>query len=545
VVLSKSNIVDSNKNPGKAIRNRLDVLLVVSDVLHAAKFHAQTHSGIAAGLGTYIEGLVELVASCLRDKGTSFEKKLKALIMFWRTNELLPAKNVDSIIVATRKALSLAQSDAPPTTEKTKPALPEWFGDRSASWDNLPASYLLRSMITNPARPINPRTIRIKNFGKQEPSERICGLLEEYFNNVGLAYRPSGDLVVDEPAQDTLWLDPVGNLVRQAKTTNEVTSISNAYGWTIKTCKSIKEHGVPENIHKARNEYQSGRAFVDELDIEGIDRRDRRGYAGDRSRSPKRRRYSSVSDHDRHSRHRSYDSRSSSRSSYNDRDDRPSSRDDRPSSRDKRRERPRTSKFDDKEYDKRGRDRDREFDQRRPPPNSYSRGLAQPNAQAPSRWSGNSSSNQDNYSDPSMSNIYNAPPLPNGGFNQVQGPPPPPPFDPAFFNLPQPPPLGQFPMPSISPSYPGAPGGPVAGVSVPPPPPNFSQPFYNNLPQMGGYFNNGYNSFGNGSGQNFGGNNQGYGGFNRGGFQSGGYNGRGRFQGSNQRGRGGGGNRWN
>jgi hypothetical protein len=504
-----------------ATRNRFVPLLIINDVLHTDKFHQRStaKSGIFSKESmSYLPELIELAASYISDKESQAEKRLRAMLNYWAINQLVSADDLKALRDRADEALLVAQGGTP--VRKRNYLLPEYHGDRSAPWYDLPASYMLEQMIKHRDRPIDPHRIKIAKLDKKPVSSHVRKLLDNYFENIDLKYVPTGDNPTGETKNYKLWLDPMGQLVKCDKETGETNTVCNGYGWSMKLCQDMQKDGIPESIRQAREEAQR------EEEMEMIRpppqqrRNDRRT-----SPSPRRRRSpSSDSEYGRERGGRSH-SRHSSRSSYDSRQDSRSNVRTRSRSRRRTSPQPERRKSEDRgrKYD------DRERDQPRPPAKPYGR------------------------DDRSQQGIgsHNQYPMPPQniaqGFSQTQQPP---------FNTPQfpihPPmpnqfpgqfPVQPFPPPPPPPFQPGAfPGG------IPPPPlPNYSGPFPPPPPNMTAMPNNPYNFGGNqfnnnnAYGNNFGYNqNQGniQGSQNQGNYQGGRGGFRGNFQGggNNQRG---------
>lgn len=539
----------------KAARSRFAPLLIVNDVLHTDKYHQRStaKSGIfTKESGSFIAELVELASACIVEKGSQVEAKLRAILNYWAVNLLVSPDDLKAARERADDAILIAQGGTP--VRKRNYLLPEYHGDRNAPWYDLPAAYMLDQMITKPNRPIDPRRIKVAKLDKKPVSSHVRKLLDNYFENIDLKYVPTGDNPTGETRKYRLWLDPMGQLVKQDKDSGEKNTVCNGYGWSTKLCQDMQKDGVPETIRIAREEAQREEEMV--MARPPPQQRGKSTRQGSRSpRSPRRRGSPSTeSEYGQHrSRHGRSHSRLSSRSSYDSRDSRSHERT-RSGSR-RRRNSPVRNRRGSEDRGRRYDERDR--DQARQPPQARGRDTSAPNAQ----WS-----------------APNAPPHPAGMPGNSQYPPPPPPphgqgYSQPQFNAPPfpPPPMpnqfpGTFPPPPPPPFQPGAfPGG-----IPPPPPPNFSGPFPPpppNMPAMGSNpynfggnqsGNNGYgNNFGRGQnqgnfhggqpqgnyqgGQNQGGYQGGRGGY-RGGQQGGGYNGRGGYGGQQRGPRGG---RWN
>ena len=518
VSISKSLAVDTaSLSAKKAMRNRLDLLLVVNDTLHFDKYHrnsAAEHSLFGIGLISHLLELVELAASCVVENGSQTENKLRAIINYWAVNGLVNEDGFKSLRDRADEALLLAQGGTP--FRKRKYLLPEYHGDRTAPWYELPASYMLDQMVKQPNRPLDQYRIKVARFDKKPVSAYVRRLLDDYFENIDLKHIPTGDNPTGETKKYNLWLDPMGQLVKRDKETGETTTVFNGYGWSMKFCQDMQRDGVPESIKTLREDAEL-------METAPERQRDQRRYSPRR-----RRRSSSVSsrgrDKDRRSRSSSYasgssyDSRSRSRSLHHDR----------------HRRSPR--------HEERGRsERDRRFDERdndsrRPPLKPMDRGQSQAGGQ----WKGQLTPSHNTQSDPG-DNLLNVNASQNYMTNFPQASQPPfnaPPFPPQltmpnqfsgqFSMQPFPPPPPPPPMPFQIPG--GLPGG-----VPPPPPPNFSGPFPPPPPTMTAMQNNPYN-FSNQYGNAYGNKTQ-HGsnpGFNQPQNQGGGFQGQGYNQSHNQ-----------
>jgi hypothetical protein len=342
-----------------AARNRLDLLLVVSDALHTDKYHhcSRTTQGILGKEATpFISELVELAASCIDEKGSRFEDKLRAILNYWALNKMINNEGCKALRESAEESLTIAQGGVP--TRKRNYLLPEYHGDKTAPWYELPASYMLEQMVEQPNRPIDPYRIKVARLDKKPVSSHVRTLLDNYFENIDLKYTPTGDNPSSETKKHNIWLDPMGQLVKQDKETGETATVCNGYGWSMKFCQDMQKGNVPESIQKAREDAERME------DVRGSGntaekQRNERNY----SSSPQRRRRSSS--HSLHGRDRSRRGRSNSRGSISSYD----SYDDRSRSHVRHHERRHRSPRDEsRHYSDRGREfDDREKESRRPP----------------------------------------------------------------------------------------------------------------------------------------------------------------------------------
>ncbi|KAJ4293669.1 hypothetical protein N0V90_008953 [Kalmusia sp. IMI 367209] len=506
VAVSKSIVVERPLKSAKAARNRLDILLIVSDVLHAIQFHREdsaAQGNVVASLRPYIEDLVELAALAGPGKNSLVEKKLKAMVNFWVTSGCIAVDDFNSISERAVEGLAVAQGATP--QRKRTYALPEWFGDRSVPWYELSASYMVEPLLKNPDRPIPANAIIATRFDQKQPSERVRKLLENYFENIDLQYVPTADNPSGETKKHRLWLDPMGQLVKQNKETGETTTVCNGYGWSLNFCKEMQENGIPDKVTELREDHNEKARIIRESRWNSTSRDPSRGL-----RSPPRRRYSYSSDSRSRSRTRS---RSSSSGKYN-RVDRSRSRDNDSDRYEDRR--PRSSRNDGRIYS----ERPNRFDDRR----ESDRGLLPSEHitrerldDRQSRWNDDQSS----YPDASRNNFVGPPQQPTAFFSpgafpsQVSQPPT---IPRVIAPLPPPGQYPGFPMPGFPPPPP-PPGHFHASIPRhPPPPPNFQGPYQGAPLNTGGLQNNAY-SFENNAPAYA--NNVGYGGQPQGNFRGG------------------------
>ncbi|KAG9193484.1 hypothetical protein G6011_03519 [Alternaria panax] len=535
IAVSKSIVVDQSA-PGsakKAARNRMDLLLIVNDVLHTDKFHCRNpmkQSIFGDGSESLIVDLIGQAAACITEKASQSELKLRAIINFWTVNRLLSAEGLKACRDRADEALLVAQGGTP--VRKRNYLLPEFHGDRNAPWHDLPASYMLEQMIKHPKRPINPSKIQIQRLDKKPVSPHVRNLLDNFFEKIDLKYLPTGDNPTSETNKYRLSLDPMGQLVKQNKDTGETTTVANGYGWSPKFCQDMQKFGVPENIKIAREDAER-MEDMDDPPVMSVTRRD------DRHSRPT----TSSSDSDYRRERMGYNrsrSRSRSRRSSGSYDDgrSPPRRRFREESQGRRRMSPSpSSKTTHREPGNRG----------LVEPGRQSRTYGRDGSQSASQWNGPDRNNQG--SPGNHQHQHHASPIPSQSYGQPYSQPPQAPFNtppfppqhmPGQFQGQPPKPMPPFGVPPPPPPHFQGPGG-----FAPPPPPNFNgawpHPLPNvnvppNGPQQGNQGGNqGGNQYGHQGGNQYGNNGQ-YG-QNRGGFQGGrGYGGgqRGGYNGGNR-----------
>lgn len=531
VSVSKSIVVDQHGSATakKATRNRFDLLLIVNDVLHTDTYHQASSAkpGVfSKECASFTTELIEQAASCIPEKDLEVEKKLKALLNYWAVNDLVSAADLKACQYRVEEGLVVARGGTP--ARKRNYLLPEYHGDRTAPWYELPASYMLEQMIKDPKRAIDPSRIRIARLDKKPVSTHVRKLLDNYFENIDLKYLPTGDNPTGETKKYKLWLDPLGQTVKQNKETGITETACNGYGWSVKFCQDMQKHGVPQNIKLAREDAERMDKVQDVHPTQ--QHRDDRHLA----ESPRRRRRSS-SQSERQARS---PRRRGSASSYDSRQS-PSRSRSRNRNFSRRHGSPKTWR---RESDDRGQYVEGGTTKHpRPPPRPYERETSQSGQQ----WNGSTGSFGNHSGGLGGGHVAPPPPQPYGqGYPHTSQPPynalpsGPPPFPPHV-----PPPgqfSGQYPMPPFIPPPPPpqfqGTGG-FAGVP-PPPPPNFSGPYPPPPPNMTAmpHVSQGYNGhYGSPQSNSFAPNNNPPYGQNQGGFQGGrgGYGANGRGSGFN------------
>ncbi|KAJ5022187.1 hypothetical protein PSV08DRAFT_388785, partial [Bipolaris maydis] len=515
ISVSKSIVLDLN-NPvvaKKAVRNRMDLLLIVNDVLHTDKFHRRSavKQGIFSDVcGSFVAELIEQAAVCMTEKDSQPEKKLKAIINYWAVNQLVSADCLKLCRDRADEVLSIAHGGTP--VRKRNYLLPEYHGDRTAPWYDLPASYMLEPMIKHPNRPIDPSQIKIQKLDKKPVSPHVRNLLDNFFEKIDLKYRPTGNNPTGETAKYKLSLDPMGQLVKQDKETGETTTVANGYGWSMKFCQDMQKHGVPENIKIAREDIErmeGGAQFAPTRSKARDARRSHRSPSSDSDYRRGRRHYSRSRSRSRHGSESSYDSRPSPRRS------RSGAR-----TQEHRRSSPKPTH--------KGHDQSRQL------PRSQDRD----GGQRESQWSGPGGQNRSAHGSPG-NQPYQASAMPPQNFGQPYSQSP----QPSFNAPPFPPQPGQFPIPMPPFGIPPPPPPQFQGAGAfvpPPPPPNYTGPWppppNMSVPANSSQHGNQYGNSNNGSyNQNQGGyqGGRGYGSPQRGGYN----NNRGSWRGAGRGGR--------
>jgi hypothetical protein len=441
VSTSRAYPVGQSADKAWAARKRLAVLMVMSDVLHADKFHAKRYKNVPVFqyvLKSDIAELVESAAEAIDDKDTALENRLQALINFWASTQVIGPDLYKSLRERFADGRTRARGGTP--VRKRTYKLPDIFGERNLPWYQQPASYMIDPLIEHPDRAIDTTSIRAERPGTREATPAVRAMLDDFFDNIDLEYMPTGDNPTGETKKYKLWYDSMGQLVKQNKITGETKTVCNGYGWSPKFCRDMQDIGLPSKIVDRRAAHiEKTKLLKEQRDNERLTRISPALPPS----SPRRRRVSSSA---------------SDRGSDS---DRPSSRD---SADDQYRQR-RSSRDEDRLYDRRSRFDGAQGD--RQPNNQYARGSQHQNQ----RWNNHNNQPQasrNNYGgrgNNSNANFTHGFPQAPQAFNNAPPfhPPPPPPPPPMQGQYTGPP----FPQP---PQY--FPGGPVP--PPPPPPPNYN-----------------------------------------------------------------------
>ena len=259
------------------ITARLHILYVISDVLHASKYHHMDFlpkgtgdinalakpkksdslpdteeecftDSLGEGLKPHIAQLVRLTALDMGTEGSTEEAKLRDMVDWWRESELLTSQHFLLVEESMARALDQAQG------RKGKYTLPSRFGGQN-TWHDLPASYMLALLARSPDRPINIDELKPIKFDKPEPSQQVCERLDQYFDSIDLHFSPDADNPTGETERYKLGLDPMGHLVKEDKATGAREVVCNGYGWSMKLCEDMQMYNTPVAIIKLREEH--------------------------------------------------------------------------------------------------------------------------------------------------------------------------------------------------------------------------------------------------------------------------------------------------
>jgi hypothetical protein len=244
---SRAFPVDQDADKVRAARKRMAILLVVSAVLSA-------DNSFVAHWKPDIEDLIECAAEATVENDTRHYKELQMLINFWATSGCVTPQLSQYLRKRFAAGMAVARGGNP--LEKRTYRLPNIFGDRQSAWHLQPASYMIRPLIERPDLPINTSSIRPVQFASKEVSDDVRAMIDDYLDNIDLAYKPTADNPTGETPKYKLWLDPLGQLVKQDKITSEVKTVCNGYGWSPNFCAAIREHGCPQTIKEQRNAYR-------------------------------------------------------------------------------------------------------------------------------------------------------------------------------------------------------------------------------------------------------------------------------------------------
>jgi len=255
VTLCRSLSINPALNGGRDCRNILDL---ISDLLHHINYHGTANvspSEITKSLQPFLEDLVKSVASTMKEKGSLAEKKLKALLNHWVQMGLVSFENFMRLRGIAAAALAQTQGDVPPEEQRIH-TLPVEFGYPGRPWNVQPVSLMIEPLLKHPYRSVAPNEIRPIRFEQTEPSERVKRLVDQFLEDIDLQYRPTGDNPTGGTPKYRLFLDAMGQLIKEHRKTGEKTIVSNGYGWSSKLCQDLWKNDIPDQVKQLRSQSQ-------------------------------------------------------------------------------------------------------------------------------------------------------------------------------------------------------------------------------------------------------------------------------------------------
>ena len=231
-------------------------------------------------------------------------RRVTELLDLWQQNAFYPESYIDKLREIVAEAgtqatvdglLGLDATGAAPsapgeTSERKAPyMMPNYHGDPSAPYYELPAATMLPHIRPNTSAPINPQAVKALHFGGSPANAELAQAVEGFLKDAEALYAPAA---ADDDEGVSLEMDDIGQPILRDKATNEVLNGESYYGWSKSFCQRMKgKRG------DSRERGGGGRS-----------------RSSSRSRSPlKRRRYASK---DSHSRSPSRDRRRRRDSSY-------------------------------------------------------------------------------------------------------------------------------------------------------------------------------------------------------------------------------------
>ncbi|KAF2462754.1 uncharacterized protein BDR25DRAFT_308133 [Lindgomyces ingoldianus] len=255
-MLSKAIVLDDNRKAARASRNRMDLLLIVNDLLKIGTHQAGHGQGGAMvdELQHHIEELVVLAAAGIFRKGSKLEGKLNAILRMWEVNRVFSHDRCEIICMKAAQALKQSQPRQPKGTASRAPSYTLPVIPRDIPWYELPASTMLEELYLHPDKAVDIKKLKVKTFASAIPSQKTKDLLDEYWETVeAMDWRATAN---ETPGGFNYEYDNFGQTVRVNKITGEKKTMFNYYGWSIPWCEEIKEHGKPLCILDNREDVQ-------------------------------------------------------------------------------------------------------------------------------------------------------------------------------------------------------------------------------------------------------------------------------------------------
>lgn len=254
VALSKGAIIDqSTKEPtvrhlSAVAKIRLDILKIVGHVLNADRFH-QGPKVAANAMNSSIGTLIELVAYHATRKGANIEKALRKIVNEWASRSFISAADYEVYRDLAQDAITVAKGAT------ITRALPEWHGDINTKWNELPTTTMTAPMIENSGRAKTNQISRTRLNNKM-PLGYVRELLDGFFHNNDLKYRPDSNNPTVATQGYELVLNPMGHIVKQMKDTSKPKLTTTAYGWSQNFSVDMLVRGIPKKIDKVKKHQQ-------------------------------------------------------------------------------------------------------------------------------------------------------------------------------------------------------------------------------------------------------------------------------------------------
>ncbi|KAJ9481591.1 hypothetical protein VN97_g11882 [Penicillium thymicola] len=221
---------------------RLNILYLISDLLHHCKYHIgtpTTFSTVTGSLHLRIVYLVSHAANCDRQKNPRHHRRLDDLLDIWSEHGYFNPELVDRLRRVVTLGIAMDSNNATNELNSAKKSgkdvpfiMPTRHGDPSTIWQDTPAGNILPHLVPGSTSPIRPSSIKPLQLpagpADKELEESVQGLIDD----VNKLFDPGAP--VDDKHSD---FDQLGQKVTRSDNTGDILDGETYYGWSLDFCQ--------------------------------------------------------------------------------------------------------------------------------------------------------------------------------------------------------------------------------------------------------------------------------------------------------------------
>ena len=227
----------------------------MNDLLHHTKFHSEAgivHIAFASTIEPYLDSLFRAVATHSPKAFAKYHQKITELLDNWDScayfdNQVIG--KLRSVVADPSKATAptldgipgdeaaQAGSDSSPVSKETPFTLPQFHGESSTPYYDLPTGNLLPHVKPNSSSSIDPRLVRPLQLNAGPANEQLTVAVKAFLEDVQALYCK----VDDFDREDSLVeFDELGQSLLRDET-GEIVAGESYYGWSKAFCTQMKE----------------------------------------------------------------------------------------------------------------------------------------------------------------------------------------------------------------------------------------------------------------------------------------------------------------
>ncbi|KOS48211.1 hypothetical protein ACN38_g801 [Penicillium nordicum] len=232
---------------------RLNILYLISDLLHHCKYHIGTPTTFATVIGSLHLRIVDLVshaANCDRQKNPRHHRRLDDLLDIWSKHGYFNPELVDKLrqVVALGIAMDPNNANSAKKSGKDVPfIMPARHGDPSTIWQDTPAGNILPHLVPGSTSPIQPSAIRPIELPAGPADKRLADSVQALIDDVNKLF--DSEAPVDAKHSD---LDQLGQKVTRSATTGDILDGETYYGWPLDFWQPT-DTGVESSADRSRS----------------------------------------------------------------------------------------------------------------------------------------------------------------------------------------------------------------------------------------------------------------------------------------------------